>query len=338
MARLGSFPVNEAHAKLIWAGVKPSTRDLYDTGIRSYLKICRLHQIERPFPATVLTLSVFITALAFGEYSVKRVKDTTIAKYLSAIRSWHVDVNMPTDVFANEHIRFLLQGAANLFPAESSDKQEPMTSELLEQMLTQRAATNETWNTQLNLNAAFTLAFAAFLRMGEFTWPDSHVSSKDFSRLHTAQKHVTFLSDHLLLTLPMSKTDKGNKGITIPVAKIGGPLCPYAHMRQLFDSRPYNPEAPLFALAKGTFSRQVVIAAMQRRIATLGTPPHNYLGHSFRKGAAAAAAKAGILEDECKILGRWKGSAVKRYFRNHPNTVLMLQRRVHRSGNSILNP
>lgn len=318
--------------------MKPATRDLYDTGIRSYLKVCRLHQIEDPFPATVRTLTVFITALAFGEHSVRRVKDTTIAKYLSSIRSWHVDLNAPTDVFGNEHVRFLLQGAANLFPLESSDKREPMTPQLLEQMLTQRAATNETLNTQLSLNAAFTLAFAAFLRMGEFTWPDTHAHSRDFSRLHAAQKHVTFLTDHLLLTLPMSKTDKGNKGITIPVAKIDGPLCPYAHMKLLFDSRPYSPEAPLFALANGTFSRQTVITAMQRRIAAVGIPAHNYLGHSFRKGAAKAAAGAGILEEECKILGRWKGSAVKRYFRNHPNTVLMLQRRVHRSGNSILNP
>lgn len=56
----------------------------------------------------------------------------------------------------------------------------------------------------------------------------------------------------------------------------------------------------------------------------LGTPPYNYLSYSFRKGATAAAAKAGILEDECKILGWWKGLVVKRYFRNHPNTMLML--------------
>lgn len=322
---------------MIWAGVKPQTRALYDTGIRSYLKVCRLHRIDRPFPATVRTLSVFITALAFGEHGVKRVKDTTISKYLSAIRSWHVDLDEPTHVFGNEHIRFLLQGAANLFPAESSDKREPMSPEVLKGMLTTRAATNETTSTQLNLNAAFTLAFAAFLRMGEFTWPDSDAMSKDFSRLHPAQKHVTFLPDHMLLTLPMSKTDKGNKGITIPVAKIDGPLCPYAHMKRLFDSRLYNPEAPLFSTAKGTFNRQTVISAMQRRIAALGTPAHNYLGHSFRKGAAKAAAAAGVLEEECKILGRWKGSAVKRYFRNHPNTILMLQRRVHRSGNSILN-
>lgn len=63
-----------------------------------------------------------------------------------------------------------------------------------------------------------------------------------------------FLLDYLLLMLLISKIDKGNKGIIIPIAKISGPLYPYAHIRQLFNSRPYNPEAPLFALAKGTFS------------------------------------------------------------------------------------
>lgn len=87
LARLGDFPISKAHAKLIWARVKPQTRALYNTGIRSYLKVYRLHRIDRPFPATARTLSVFITALAFSKHSVKRVKDTTISKYLSAIRS-----------------------------------------------------------------------------------------------------------------------------------------------------------------------------------------------------------------------------------------------------------
>lgn len=332
MARLGDFPLSESHAKLIWAGVKPETRRGYDTAIRSYRKVCRLHQIDRPFPATVRTLSVYVTALAFGEPSVKRVKHTTISKYLSAIRSVHVDLNMPTDVFGNEHVRFLIQGASNLFPFESTDKREPMTPNLLEQMLTDRAATNETLNTRLNLDAAFTLAFAAFLRMGEFTWPDADALGEDFSRRHVAQKHITFLPDYFLLTLPMSKTDKGNQGVTIPIAKTGGPLCPYAHMKRLFDSRPYNPEAPLFALANGTFSRHTVITAMQRRIGALGTPPQNYLGHSFRKGAAQEAARAGLTEEEIKLLGRWKGTSVKRYFTTSPDRFLLLQRRVHRSG------
>lgn len=336
---MGDFAISDAHAKLIWAGVKPSTRKLYDTGIRSYRRICKLHGIDKPFPATARTLTVFVTALAFGEHSVNRVKASTIQKYISGIRSWHVDLNASTEVFANEHIKFLLTGAANLFPATTTDKRQPIDPNLLQGMLSDRAVAAEDTTTKLNLNAAFTLAFMAFLRMGEFTWPDSHAIAPDFSQQHFAQKHVTFLPTHMLVVLPMSKSDKSNKGVTIPVARINGPICPYTHMKALFDSRPYNPDSPLFALSSGSFSRQKVIDAMHRRIAALGIPAYDYLGHSFRKGAAQAAAAAGILEDECMIMGRWKGSAVKRYFRNHPDTILTLQRRVHRtSTNTILPP
>lgn len=41
---------------------------------------------------------------------------------------------------------------------------------------------------------------------------------------------------------------------------------------------------------------------MQRCIFALGTPSQNYLSHSFQKGAAKAAAAAGVMEEECKIL------------------------------------
>lgn len=50
-----------------------------------------------------------------------------------------------------------------------------MTSELFERMLSDRAVKNEALDLTLNLNAAFTLALAAFLRIGEFTWPDNYV-------------------------------------------------------------------------------------------------------------------------------------------------------------------
>lgn len=333
---MGDFAISESHARLIWAGVKPSTRHLYDTGVRSYLKVCNLHRIDNPFPATVRTLSVYITALAYGEYHVKRVKSTTIQKYLSSIRSWHVDVDMPLDVFSNEHLKLLISGAGNLFPDTSTDKRQPIDARLLEAMLSPRATASEDSTTQLNLDAAFTLAFMAFLRMGEFTWPDSHIIAPGFSQQHVAQKHVTFLPNHMIVVLPMSKSDKANKGVAIPVTRTNNPICAYNHMRRLFDSRPYDPEAPLFAMASGSFTRQKVIDAMHRRIAALGLPAHEYLGHSFRKGAALAAAAAGILEEECMILGRWKGSAVKRYFRNHPETILTLQRRMLRDPNTVL--
>lgn len=111
------------------------------------------------------------------------------------------------------------------------------------------------------------------------------------------------MNNYLLLTLPISKTDKGNEGVIIPVARIGEPLCAYDYVRRLFDSRLYVLKALLFTTIKGIFLRQIVIAVMQRRIAALGTPSYNYLGHSFRKGAAKAAIAAGVTKEKCKILG-----------------------------------
>lgn len=108
MVRVSGIAFSEAHAKLIWAGVKPGTRDLYDTSIRLYLKVCKVHNITQPFLVIVATLSIFITALVFGESSIRRIKYTIITKYLIDVCSWYMDLNMPTEVFGNNYVRFLL--------------------------------------------------------------------------------------------------------------------------------------------------------------------------------------------------------------------------------------
>lgn len=106
------------------------------------------------------------------------------------------------------------------------------------------------------------------------------------------------------MMLPILKSDKVNKGVTIPIMYINNLICAYNHMQRLFNSHPYNPKALLFAMASGLFTCQKVIDAMHRRITALGLPAHEYLDHSFRKGAALTTAATSILKEEYMILSR----------------------------------
>ena len=50
-------------------------------------------------------------------------------------------------------------------------------------------------------------------------------------------------------------------------------------------------------------------------LVTLGLSAQSYAGHSFRIGAATAAAQAGIEDSVIQSLGRWNSNAFLRYIR-----------------------
>lgn len=57
-------------------------------------------------------------------------------------------------------------------------------------------------------------------------------------------------------------------------------------------------------LTKSLFTKQVCQA-----LEAVGLPYQNFAGHSFRIGAAAAVARAGVQDSTIQMLGRWSSSA-----------------------------
>lgn len=54
-----------------------------------------------------------------------------------------------------------------------------------------------------------------------------------------------------------------------------------------------------------------------------------FSGHSFRRGAATAAAEAGFTEYEIQLLGRWRSDAYKLYIESSRSRILNLSTRLH---------
>ena len=80
-----------------------------------------------------------------------------------------------------------MQGANNFFPAEPRPQRTPISRSLLIRLISPEATAAEPHLDTLAVNAAFTLAFAAFLRMGEFTFPVSALSD----RRRQQHEHIT---------------------------------------------------------------------------------------------------------------------------------------------------
>ena len=140
-------------------------------------------------------------------------------------------------VFHSPKIHRLINGSRRLRGEADTKERRPITKDLLLQMLPRLGQQTKK---RATLYAAFCLAFAAFLRVGEFTYDAKDLQAKDFRRWHLTRRSVRLYADHIELTLPASKTDPFRRGVTLTVAASGDTACAVAAIKQLFQW-----EAPL---------------------------------------------------------------------------------------------
>jgi hypothetical protein len=176
------------------------------------------------------------------------------------------------------------------------------------------------------LKSAFLLAFFAFLRCGEFTSPTAAFDPQ----VGLCRGDVTFNSapsgQVLLLKLKASKTDPCRKGVTLQVFPTSNELCPvralqaFLHVR---DASVVNSSlAPLYQLPSLLpLTRTQFTSYLDSLLTMLNLPTLDIRPHSFRIGAATAAASAGVPDHLIKVLGRWKSDSYQRYIHTSPTLI-----------------
>jgi hypothetical protein len=184
---------------------------------------------------------------------------------------------------------------------------------------------------QANLYAAFCLAFAGVLRVGDFTWSKGDYNPGyplAFARQHLTWRLVDIQSDRLLLTIPTSKTDPFRHGVTITISPAPDAACPLAAIQNLRALTQVDPLQPLFVRPNNQpFSRDYVVRCLRLCLTHQGITGH-YSGHSFRRGAATSARLAGLTDHEIQLLGRWQSDAYKRDIEVYPDQLLGISRRL----------
>ena len=154
----------------------------------------------------------------------------------------------------------------------------------------------------MTIYTAFYLAFAGFLRAGEFIYTAHDWEDDDFHEWFLTRRSVRFHDDHIELSLPASKTDPFRQGVTLTIAATGDEVCAVTALRRLFYDWPAPLSTPLFQIG-GSFTRQRLTETLRETLVAVGINGH-YTGHSFRRGAATSAREAGLSEDEIQLLGR----------------------------------
>lgn len=257
-----------------------------------------------------------------GQVNAKDIK-----KRLSSLRSYHVDLGFETEVFKNQQLDRVVRGIKRLVPESARRERTPITHEILVTLL---SSLDPAMPKGRLLRAAFSLAFAAFLRSGELTYDAEDARNPDFPSWHITRASIQFDPDgrFMLLSLPASKTDPFRLGVTITIAH--SPHDPHCAVKlmatYLQNTSPASPRCPLFVRLGGTPFTQVYLIQEVHRLALANGLAGNFTGHSFRRGAATWASRQGLGAEQIQKLGRWKSSAYQLYIESTEQDKLALSR------------
>jgi len=130
-------------------------------------------------------------------------------------------------------------------------------------------------------------------------------------------------TNHRLVTVHLhhSKTDPFGVGCKIYIGHTNTTPCPVAAVLSYLSLRPSSP-GPLFLFQDGTpLTRATLVTHLHTALAQAGIDTSCYSGHSFRIGAATAAAQAGYSDSFIQTLGRWKSAAFVSYIRSSPTDL-----------------
>ena len=160
--------------------------------------------------------------------------------------------------------------------------------------------------------AACCLGYFGFMRSGEFT-ADSATEPAVLAADVAVDSHTN--PTVLKIKLRKAKTDPFGKGVEIFMGKTDAVLCPVSAILRYMAVRPRQ-EGPLLVHANGApLSRDQFVNRVKKALRVAGIDSSSYAGHSFRIGAATAAAAAGVPAHFIKMLGRWESEAYHLYIR-----------------------
>ena len=294
-------------------GLAESTRRTYRSAVNRFSAFCSMHAVHDVFPVSEQLLCYFVAAL--GEQGLA---PATISTYLAAVRHAQVVRGLPEPRQSSSLPRLrLLQSGVRRERVQSgsppSRPRLPITPHILRQI---RSALCPLEGDSLMVWAAAAACFFGFFRAGELTVPAAAVF--DPTR-HLAWGDVSVDQGRppssIRVFLKVSKCDQFGRGVAVFLGATTDELCPVAAILAFVSARG-NREGPFFLCQDGApLTKARFVARIREALVRAGVPEQHYSGHSFRIGAATAAAQAGLPDSTIQALGRWSSAAFLRYIR-----------------------
>lgn len=321
-AELDLATLDSAMERYFSAGLAESTARVYASGINRYLSMCR-KLYTPPTPTSEELLCKFVTYLAMNN-----IASNTIKVYLSGVRQLHIRQGIPPPPPTAEMARLtqVLRGIKMTQAAErrgAARQRLPITPDMLRQIKV-RWQLEPPSKDRIMLWAAFLTCFFGFFRSGEICAKQSGAFDPSTDLSMDCVKVDNLLNPRVIqIRLAKSKTDQGREGAIINLPRTEDDLCPVAALLTWLVYRGNFP-GPLFLFQSGAhLTRARLVEELRKAMERTGLEPNQFSGHSFRIGAATAAAARGIPDSQIKLLGRWKSAAFQLYLK--PSGTQMAQ-------------
>ena len=298
----------------------PATFKSYKTGNDAFLQFCSESEVWKLgpiYPTNENILCYFATHLA------QTVQYNTIKIYLAAIKHTHLLKNMELPLQKFSRLQYLLRGIKR-YQGHKDYIRKPITPKHLEQFLHQLQPYSQGNFDSKMIWAAICLAFFGFMRISEFTCdgpfnPQENMSSNDICFLPSSTSPSC-----MKVALKASKTDPFRQGISLTIGATNSIFCPVKAVLNYLDALPSpNNTGPLFQYRSGkNLTRSLFTKEIRNLLSNAGYKAEDYAGHSFRIGAATAAANANLPPWLIKTLGRWASDCFERYIRTPDETLI----------------
>jgi len=257
-------------------------------------------------PISPPDLALFIAYLFDRNYAA-----STVNTYISAISYSHklFGVLDPSKTF---FIVQMLKGYGKL--DSSLDCRLPITIQILHKILISASKFIASPYELCLFQAMCSLAFYAFLRVGEMTVGNKHASNTNLT-LCNVTKLVNASNEtvSLKVTFLTFKHSYNRTPFSLIITR-QDTLCPVQLILDYLALRGNAPGA-LFIKSGFPITRKYFCDLLALAIKQCGLNPARYKGHSFRIGAASHAAGRGMSDAQIRVLGRWKSNAFLKYIR-----------------------
>jgi len=276
------------------------------TQFRAFLLFTTFFDLQ-PLPASLETVTLY------AQFLSRSMVPSAIKNYISGAKMLHILLGYEYTHSNNALLAIVYKGIARNHPYVPR-KAVPITDEILVSVakVVSSKSPHET--------AVFAVALFSFFLMARLgnVLPQSISNCKQ--QQYLTHGDINAVNDHILVTFRHTKTRQmGSSFLHLPLLRMpGSPICPVSafllaqqfHTPSVKEPAFMIPKANKFVpLTSGTFVQ--IFRALLRK-ANIDNASR-YTGHSFRRGGASFAFKAGLPGEYIQLAGDWKSDAYKSY-------------------------
>ena len=295
---------------LLRSSLQPSSIPTYR---RAWALFYKFYNSVFHLPFAFLPISPSLMALFIGYMFHFHYAPSTVTKYISALGYSHKLLGFPdpSKVF---YVSQILKGYKKV--GFRLDSRLPITLPILDRLVSIAPFLQGSTYQISQFQAMCSLAFYAFLRIGEMTVHFNGNANPPL-QLHQITKLISPSGElqAFKLTFGDFKHSYNSRPFSVVLSRQPNSTCPVLLLSKYLTLRGIRPGAIFVSEGGLPVSRSVFSSQLLRACHLCGLDPSRYKGHSFRIGAASYAADRGLSDAQIRMLGRWKSNAFLQYIR-----------------------